>query len=192
MTDAIPAIAASESKVAFMAALGFELGKPEHERLYKLMKEEAVQEYRSVIQDRRAMSPADEHDDPTKPRYAYTQIDKPAIHKAIASIYARAGAETRALYDRGREPGGSTDSNWIIRWMLYHCFRYRDGRNKRSGSSVIQERESGIPPTNTVPVEPMPTRRSQESTRNNITGVSPPDSTARPVGRPLPYDPVRA
>lgn len=160
-----------------------------------------MQEYRSVVQGRRALSPGLEHDDPARPRYAYTQIDKSIIHKAIVSIYNRAGAETRALYDRGREVGGEEENNWIIRWMLYHCFRYRDGRNKRPVVSATQEVRSWTMKEHSganASVEQLdsashysePIRRPQEDRRNLESGHK--MVSSKSVGRPLPYDPVRA
>ena len=29
----------------------------------------------------------------------------------------------------------SNGGNWVIRWMLYHVCRYRDGRNKQKAQS---------------------------------------------------------
>lgn len=210
-----------------MSALGFKAGRPDGERLYKLMKvcivlscsiclirtnpyvrqEEAVHEYRKIIQDKRTRSPDFDHHDHANPRYAYTQIDKLTIHKAIESIYDRAGPETKAVYDRGRDPAVDAESNWIIRWMLYHCFRYRDGRNKRPPTASMTQEDKGS--VSSVDEQPMsatfanhhnpntfwlqPPRPPLGSTRGkNVDDDDEPGGDRPPPGRPLPYDPVRA
>ena len=34
------------------------------------------------------------------------------------------------VYDLGHDTEGVEMENWVIRWMLWHVFRYRDNRNK--------------------------------------------------------------
>lgn len=45
---------------------------------------------------------------------------------------------TKPLYNLAVDPLHPDKPNWIIRWMLWHIFRYRDGRqstkNRRSPS----------------------------------------------------------
>lgn len=33
------------------------------------------------------------------------------------------------MYELGRDRDGDHEENWIIRWLLWHVFRYRDDRN---------------------------------------------------------------
>lgn len=70
-------------------------------------------------------------DDPSvEPPYSSSQISETAIHREILRIYAQARRETRVVYDLGRDTAGIEEENWVIRWMLWHVFRYRDNRNK--------------------------------------------------------------
>lgn len=59
-------------------------------------------------------------------------INETSTHAEILRIYQRASSSTRAVYDRGRDTDGVAEENWIIRWCLWHAFRYRDQRNNRS------------------------------------------------------------
>lgn len=42
------------------------------------------------------------------------------------------------MYQLGRDTDGVEEENWIIRWLLWHAFRYRDQRNNRN-------RRAGMP-----------------------------------------------
>ncbi len=84
-------------------------------------------------------------DDPTvEPPYSSSQISETAIHREILRIYAMARRETKPVYDLGRDTAGIEEENWVIRWMLWHVFRYRDNRNKnRRTASPGDEADSG-------------------------------------------------
>lgn len=70
-------------------------------------------------------------DDPNvEPPYSNAQISETAIHREILRIYDMARRETRPIYDLGRDTDRIEEENWVIRWMLWHVFRYRDNRNK--------------------------------------------------------------
>lgn len=78
-------------------------------------------------------------DDPNvRPPYASNQISETAMFREVHTIYERAGPWTKAMYNRGWFSDGPNMDNWIIRWVLWHVFRYRDNRNKNrwSGSST--------------------------------------------------------
>jgi hypothetical protein len=64
------------------------------------------------------------------PPYASNQIQETAKHIEVLNIYHNASPQTRRIYDLGREWNGTTEDNWIIRWCLWHVFRYRDERNR--------------------------------------------------------------
>lgn len=51
-------------------------------------------------------------------------------HREILNIYRLASAETRPYYDCGRDTETVEEENWVIRWLLWHVFRYRDDRNR--------------------------------------------------------------
>ena len=70
-------------------------------------------------------------DDPkVEPPYSNAQISESAIHREIIRIYQNARRETKEIYDLGRDTERVEEENWIIRWMLWHVFRYRDNRNR--------------------------------------------------------------
>ena len=86
-------------------------------------------------------------DDPkVEPPYSNAQISEGAIHLEIARIYDGARRETREIYDLGRDPERLEEENWIIRWMLWHVFRYRDNRNRnRRATSPNDPSDPGGP-----------------------------------------------
>lgn len=72
-----------------------------------------------------------------QPPFSNAQINETATHREIMNIYRHARPETRAYYDLGHDTDGLEEENWVIRWLLWHVFRYRDNRNKsrRQGAS---------------------------------------------------------
>ena len=62
--------------------------------------------------------------------YSHAHVNETAIHREILRIYQLARAETRGVYDLGRDTERVEEENWVIRWMLWHVFRYRDNRNR--------------------------------------------------------------
>lgn len=47
------------------------------------------------------------------------------MHLEILAIYRRAMPSTKAVYDLGHDLDGIEQENWIVRWLLWHAFRYR-------------------------------------------------------------------
>ena len=83
-------------------------------------------------------------DDPAvEPPYSNAQISETAIHREILRIYQLARRETRPIYDLGRDTDRLEEENWVIRWMLWHVFRYRDNRNKNRRTASPSEGDSG-------------------------------------------------
>jgi hypothetical protein len=66
--------------------------------------------------------------------YSSSMITETARHREIQNVYATASTETRIWYDRAIMNDGGWD-NWIIRWCLWHVFRYRDDRNRHNRRS---------------------------------------------------------
>lgn len=71
-----------------------------------------------------------------QPPFSNSQVSETAVHREILNIYQCARPETKYFYDKGRDTQGLEEENWVIRWLLWHVFRYRDNRNKnrRQGS----------------------------------------------------------
>ena len=88
-------------------------------------------------------------DDPkVEPPYSNAQISETAIHREILRIYNSSRRETRAIYDLGRDTDRIEEENWVIRWMLWHVFRYRDSRNRnRRTASPSDGGDSGSTPS---------------------------------------------
>lgn len=100
-------------------------------------------------------------DDPTvEPPYSNAQISETAIHREILRIYHSARRETRVVYDLGRDTDRIEEENWVIRWMLWHVFRYRDNRNKNRRTVSPGDGDSGSPPS---PEDPGSTQSSSQS-----------------------------
>ena len=71
-----------------------------------------------------------------QPPFSNAQISETATHREILNTYRHTRPETRYFYDMGQDTQGLEEENWVIRWLLWHVFRYRDNRNKhrRQGS----------------------------------------------------------
>ncbi|QIX01486.1 hypothetical protein AMS68_007003 [Peltaster fructicola] len=123
-------LAPSESKMRFMNRLGLDLDNHNHRRLYKAMKSDAVASYLQMTGQRDALLPQLQGDKSVVAPYTYAQVSETALHRAILGMYARADDEIRAYYDLGRNTDGIEEENWVIRWLLWHVFRYRDRRNR--------------------------------------------------------------
>lgn len=130
-------------------------------------------------------------DPAVEPPYAFCQMDEEALQREVREIYRRAKPETRILYDLGREVYLGKEENWIIRWLLWHAFRYRDDRNRYPRRTTRPD-EIGTP-SNTVQVlehtpgspTPIPQSVGDDSTQHP-TASSPGSSRSSSW-----YDPVR-
>lgn len=84
------------------------------------------------------------------------QVHEAAWAREVLRIYQDARPETKAVYQFGHDL--QTGDNWIIRWVMWHVFRYRDYRNKGRPSrnaataslspSTTDEEEHDPAPTN--------------------------------------------
>lgn len=95
-----------------------------------ILQEEAVEGHRSMTATSDSLAPQFRVDPTIEPPYSNSQISETAIHREILNIYQNARHETKPVYDLGRDTAGVEEENWVIRWMLWHVFRYRDSRNK--------------------------------------------------------------
>ncbi|EME38351.1 hypothetical protein DOTSEDRAFT_181475 [Dothistroma septosporum NZE10] len=142
-------LAQSESKARFFDRLGLDDGNKMHRHLYSLMKAEAVDGWTRMTASREALIPQLQNDSTIEPPYTFGQIDEAAMHAEVWRIYTNARKDTRIMYDLGLDRDGDHDENWIIRWLLWHVFRYRDDRNsslgRRSGSPTRPSTDSEEP-----------------------------------------------
>lgn len=70
-----------------------------------------------------------------QPPFSNAQLNETATHREILNIYQHARPETKYFYEMGRDTQGLEEENWVIRWLLWHVFRYRDNRNKNRRQS---------------------------------------------------------
>jgi hypothetical protein len=129
-------------------------------------------------------------DDPNvEPPYSSSQISETAIHREILRIYEYARRETKMVYDLGRDTAGIEEENWVIRWMLWHVFRYRDNRNKnRRTASPPDEPDSagGASPDGAASKTPQCKKPQSFGTVARLTS---PSATTTSTSRY--WDPVR-
>lgn len=94
-----------------------------------------------------SLAPQFRNDPTVEPPYSNAQISETAILREIVHIYRTARRETRVIYDLGRDTDRIEEENWVIRWMLWHVFRYRDNRNRnRRATSPSEGGESTTGP----------------------------------------------
>ena len=92
------------------------------------IQEEAVEGRRRLTEDQNALQARLRN--ATEPPYSHAHVTETAIHMEILRIYQLARPETKGVYDLGRDIERVEEENWVIRWMLWHVFRYRDNRNR--------------------------------------------------------------
>lgn len=92
-----------------------------------------------MIADEDALLSHLRRDTAVSPPYSNSQMSETAIHREIVRIYRAASSETRVYYDLARDTEAVEEENWVIRWMLWHVFRYRDSRNKNRRQTAPNE-----------------------------------------------------
>ncbi|KAF9635232.1 hypothetical protein BFW01_g6127 [Lasiodiplodia theobromae] len=133
---ALARLAPSRTKADFFQRLGLSEDNPAHKELYELMKEEAAEGRRRTSQDPSNLVPQCRSDPTVQPPYSSNQITETAMHREVLNVYHAASARTRPYYQQGHYMDGRNEDNWIIRWLLWHVFRYRDNRNRHRGSGA--------------------------------------------------------
>ncbi|KAF2234019.1 hypothetical protein EV356DRAFT_533315 [Viridothelium virens] len=145
---AVKAVAPSKSKGEFFAQLGLSEHFEKHRVLYERMKSEAIQGRDRVNRDPMSLAPQYQGRPDIRPPYEASHITETAKHREILRIYNLSSSYTRPWYDLGRYQEGANEENWIIRWLLWHVFRYSDHR-RRSDSTP-----SSAPPRTVLPYDP--------------------------------------
>jgi len=104
-----------------------------------MMMEEAAAGRARTVQNRSNLTPQSQSDPKVGDGpYSSAMITETARYREIIQVYHTASPETKVWYDRAVTNDGSWD-NWIIRWCLWHVFRYRDDRNKHTRRSPPRE-----------------------------------------------------
>ncbi|EMF13259.1 uncharacterized protein SEPMUDRAFT_148616 [Sphaerulina musiva SO2202] len=200
MPPMVPALPRSDSKARLLHHLGLDMRDMMHRRLYNLMKLEASEGRKRIIAilDARAQRGSSQEGNQTS--YSTSQIEEALMDAEAQRIYATAQPATRSLYDLAIDPALPDRPNWIIRWMLWHVFRYRDGRqqsgNQRGSArdAALNHELSMITTSNITEAAATPTTTTtmMATTTATIRSVSSvPASAILPSGKKQFFDPVR-
>jgi len=95
-----------------------------------LLKDEAAVARERLCSNPANITPQARANPNLRPPYSSNMFLETALHQEVMAIYFAASPQTKFLYDRGIFQDGSNWDNWIIRWCLWHVFRYRDDRNR--------------------------------------------------------------
>ncbi|PIA94898.1 hypothetical protein CB0940_08260 [Cercospora beticola] len=177
-----PALAQSESKARFFERLGLDERNEFHRRVYAMMKEEAVEGRRRMTESQDVLVPSLRGNTNVEPPYSNAQISETVTHREILRIYRLARPETRVVYDLGRDTDRVEEENWVIRWMLWHVFRYRDSRNRN---------RRHISPSPERPPQPNPSIAAVTSGHRGGSSSQHPASASAAHRQSYYWDPVR-
>ncbi|KZF19206.1 hypothetical protein L228DRAFT_48464 [Xylona heveae TC161] len=125
----------SLSVAVFLDKIQINKEDQQQKRTYKMMLNEAARAYDCFALDRNNLRPALRANPNMAPPFSHSEMSETAIDYGINMIWQNASAATWPYYSRGwyTDASGNRD-NWIIRWTLYHIFRYRDKRNQKKKS----------------------------------------------------------
>ncbi|KAF2089328.1 hypothetical protein K490DRAFT_63465 [Saccharata proteae CBS 121410] len=174
---ALARLAPSRTKADFFERLGLSAENPNHKQLYAMMKAEAAEGRRRTSQDSSNLVPQCQNDRNVHPPYSSNQITETAMHREVLNVYYSASQYTKPYYDLAHYVDGRNEDNWIIRWLLWHVFRYRDNRNRNRGARSDSDEDLC---TGHSTATGQPKSGSREVKRDNANGQS-----------VVPYDPIR-
>jgi len=141
----IPKISPSRSKADFFRRLNLQEHNEEHKQIYRDMMDEAARGRERTCQDQNNLTLQARQSSHLSHPYSSNMITETALHREVLNIYYTASHRTKPWYDLGKYVEGSNEENWVIRWCLWHVFRYRDERNRHRGGGgpfyFFQERE---------------------------------------------------
>jgi len=174
----VPKLSCSRSKAEFLAHLGLPEDEQSTVNLYREMMNEAAEGRERSCGDINNLTPEARN---MRPPYSSNQIQPGVLHQVVMQIYRNASLQTRRIYDLGREIDGVTEDNWVIRWCLWHVFRYRDERNRTRNVSSVRRNTTYY------------TYREPGSAEdeNDSEGYAKSQPSPSRNGRGLQYDPVR-
>lgn len=125
----LPPLSQSSEKSVIFARLGLT------DHIYRLMLDEAAIGKDRLSKNPRNLTPQSLADPRVQQPYKWDQLSETAKHQEILQIANRASAYTRPYFDRGRYHTQVTEENWVVRWFLWHSFRYRDNRDTKAQAS---------------------------------------------------------
>ncbi|KAE8348548.1 hypothetical protein BDV28DRAFT_164313 [Aspergillus coremiiformis] len=146
------AVGPRASKEEFMLALGLNSQDPQHEQIYRAMRDEAILVYNHLNGDTSHLLDSVASDPSTRPPFFWHHIRPERQRWGIIEISQNAGALTRPFFAHGAT-AGEYGPNWVAGWLLYSVFRSRDVRNNRNrrkgdehGQGSKTKKEEEAPP----------------------------------------------
>ncbi|ORY13053.1 hypothetical protein BCR34DRAFT_481605 [Clohesyomyces aquaticus] len=118
-------LAQSSERSALFARLGM---TAQHEDIHRMMLVTQVGRDR-LSEDPANLIPHLRTDPSIGSPYKWDEISETAKHREILNIVNFADYRTRPYYEMGRYVTGVNEENWVVRWYLWHSFRYRDNRD---------------------------------------------------------------
>ncbi|KAF2754750.1 hypothetical protein EJ05DRAFT_513680 [Pseudovirgaria hyperparasitica] len=115
--------AASATREMFLSAVGLRTSDKSDMVTYNIMLAEAA-----AGRDRLSQGIA---------RPTWDSIPETDKYNQIAIIFERSDPYVRYYYQIGAYEDGPNKENWVIRWLLWHSFRYRDNRNRKGQASAV-------------------------------------------------------
>ncbi|KAF2812425.1 uncharacterized protein BDZ99DRAFT_413139 [Mytilinidion resinicola] len=131
-------LARSARKEEFLARLGLNDVEHSHKLLYRHLLDEASAGRDRLSQDPNNLYAQNMRDPNIRPPYSADNMTETAMHREVLNIWKLASEETRPYYDYGSIQNQATRDNWVIRWTLWHVFRYRDNRNCRRPTELTE------------------------------------------------------
>jgi len=126
----------SATKEEFLASINLNNVDHSHKQLYRRMLDEAGAGRERLSSDPNNLYSSNRSDPKIQPPYSADNMTETAMHREVMNIWTLASPETRRYYNFGGIQNAANTDNWVIRWCLWHAFRYRDNRNgKKSGPS---------------------------------------------------------
>ncbi|KAF2841978.1 hypothetical protein M501DRAFT_372936 [Patellaria atrata CBS 101060] len=120
-------LAPSAPKDKFYAALGWPIDS-NSEGMYQALLREVDKGRQRLIADPNNLQNSDPK---LRPPYSWAHISESAKHKEVREIFRTASPIAAPYFQYGEFMDGQNQDNWVIRWLLWHTFRYKDSRNVR-------------------------------------------------------------
>ena len=73
--------------------------------------------------------------------YKWDELSETAKQREIVHLFYPSNYPVRRFYQMGQQwtqlaQGTTQEDNWVVRWFLWHSFRYRDNRDNRTTNST--------------------------------------------------------